>query len=104
MLWKMLAYSGTVVHVRRGRLQESEENRIGTGEAIASLREDAQYKFLRVLENVKQQDGLVLEQAEKEYLKRLSVVWPCPLSDYYKVLATNQFALPVMSYFMWTQV
>ena len=57
-----------------------------------------------MLENVKQQDGLVLEQAEKEYLKRLSVVWSSPLSDYYKVLATNQFALPVMSYFMWTQV
>ena len=71
-----------VVHVRRGRLQESEENRIGAGEAIASLREDAQYKFLGVLENVKQQDGLVLEQAEKEYLKRLSVVWSSPLSDY----------------------
>ena len=79
----------TVVHVRRGRLQESEENRIGAGEAIASLREDAQYKFLGVLENVKQQDGLVLEQAEKEYLKRLSVVWSSPLSDYYKVLATK---------------
>ena len=63
-----------VVHVRRGRLQESEENRIGAGEDIASLREDAQYKFLGVLENVKQQDGLVLEQAEKEYLKRLSTV------------------------------
>ena len=93
-----------VVHVRRGRLQESEENRIVAGEAIASLREDAQYKFLGVLENVKQQDGLVLEQAEKEYLKRLSVVWSSPLSDYYKVLATNQFALSVMSYFMWTQV
>ena len=57
-----------------------------------------------MLENVKKQDGLVLEQAEKEYLKRLSVVWSSPLSDYYKVLATNQFALPVMSYFMWTQV
>ncbi|PFX11816.1 Retrovirus-related Pol polyprotein from type-1 retrotransposable element R2 [Stylophora pistillata] len=93
-----------VVHVRRGRLQEPEENGIGAGEAITSLREDAQYKFLGVLENVKQQDGLVLEQAEKEYLKRLSVVWSSPLSDYYKVLATNQFALPVMSYFMWTQV
>ena len=43
-----------------------------------------------MLENdKKKQDGLVLEQAEKEYLKRLSVVWSSPLSDYYKVLATN---------------
>ena len=27
-----------------------------------------------------------------------------PLSDYNKILATNQFALPAMTYFMWTQV
>ena len=57
-----------------------------------------------MLENAKQQDDLVLEKAEKEYLKRLSVIWSTPLSDYYKVLASNQFALPVLSYFMWTHV
>ena len=47
---------------------------------------------------------MVLENIEKEYLKRVSVIWSSPLSDYNKVLATNQFVLLVMTYFMWTQV
>ena len=39
----------------------------------------------------------------KEYLKRLSVKWSSPLSDVNKVTASNQFALPVLSYLMPTQ-
>ena len=35
---------------------------------------------------------------------RLSVIWLSPLSDYNKVLMTNQFALPALTYFTWTQV
>ena len=46
---------------------------------------------------------MVLENVEKEFLKRISVIWSSPLSDYNKVLATNQFALPVMTCFMWAQ-
>ena len=46
----------------------------------------------------------MLESTEKEYLKRVSAIWSGPLSDYNKVLATNQFTLPVMTYFMWTRV
>ena len=34
----------------------------------------------------------------------MSVIWSSPLSDYYKVVASNQFALPVLAYFMWTQL
>ncbi|XP_031571639.1 uncharacterized protein LOC116305807 [Actinia tenebrosa] len=33
----------------------------------------------------------------------LSVIWTSPLSDYNRVLATNQFALTVLTYPMWTQ-
>ena len=39
----------------------------------------------------------------KEYLRRLSVIWSSPLSDYNRVVASNQFALPVLGYLMWTQ-
>ena len=42
---------------------------------------------------------MVLETGEKEYLKRVSVIWLSPLSDYNKELATNQFALPVLTLF-----
>ena len=33
----------------------------------------------------------------------MSVIWSSPLSDENCVIASNQFALPVLSYLMWTQ-
>ena len=67
-------------------------------------REDGQqYKFLGVLESLRQEERIVLRCAAREYLRRLSVIWSSPLSDYHRVIVSNQFALPAMSYFMWTQ-
>ncbi|XP_068726388.1 uncharacterized protein [Montipora capricornis] len=71
--------------------------------SIKSLGEESTYKFLGVLENSKQEDKLVLENASKEYLRRLAIIWSSPLSDHSRVVATNQYALPVLSYLMWTQ-
>ena len=36
-------------------------------------------------------------------LARLSIIWSSPLSDYHRVAASNQYALLVLTYFMWTQ-
>ena len=33
----------------------------------------------------------------------MSVILSSPLSDYNRVIALNQFALPLLSYLMWTQ-
>ena len=94
-----------VVNVKRGCLQELAPGlKIDEQQLIKSLKEDSQYKFLGVLESIKQEDSLVLESAARVYLQRLSVIWSSPLSDHHKVVATNQFALPVLVYFMWTQV
>ena len=53
-----------------------------------------------MLECLKQEEKLAL-------LKRISVghslIWSSPLSDYHCVTASNQFAMPAMSYFKWTQ-
>ena len=70
---------------------------------ITCLVDGKQNKFLEVLESVIQEDKLVLESAAKEYLGRLLVIWTSPLSDYNRVVASNQFALPVLGYLMWTQ-
>ena len=64
---------------------------------------DLEYKFLGVLESVIQEDRLSLECAAKEYLRRMSVTWTSPLSDHNRLTASNQFALPLLSYLMWTQ-
>ena len=60
------------------------------------------YKFLGVFENTKQEDKQVLEAAAKTYLQWLSIIWSSPLSDHAKVVASNQYALPVLTYLMWT--
>ena len=93
-----------VVHVKRGCVVKQTENMEIDGlKSIKSLGEESTYNFLGVLENSKQEDKLVLENASKEYLRRLAIIWSSPLSDHSKVVTTNQYALPVLSYLMWTQ-
>ena len=67
---------------------------------IAKLKMGEHYKFLGVLENLKQKDKLVLKCATEVYLQRMSVIWSSSLSDYNRVCASNQFALPVLTYHM----
>ena len=59
--------------------------------------------LLGVLENVRQDERLALACAAKEYLRRISIIWSSPLSDCNRVQATNQYALSVLRYLMWTQ-
>ena len=63
-----------VVHVKRGCLQESSDMRCGEQELVKSLKEDSQYKFLGVLENIRQEDNLALENAAT-HTKIYSPTW-----------------------------
>ena len=93
-----------IAHVKRGVLDSRPNStHVGESQIIESLKEGENYKFLGVLENSKQEDTLVLWGASKLFLQRLSVVWSSPLSDYHKVVASNQYALAVLMYPMWTQ-
>ena len=85
--------------MKRGKLETLDGLIIREEDVIESLKEGSQYKFLGVLESVNHEDNRVLQNAEKVYMDRLSVIWSSPLSDYNKVLATNQFALPALTYF-----
>ena len=91
------------MHVKRGCVKQTGNMEIDELKSIKSLGEESNYKFLGVLENSKKEDKLVLENASKEYLRRLTIIWSCLLSDHSRVVATNQYALPVLSYLMWTQ-
>ena len=93
-----------LAHVKKGCLVRSEGMKIGPVEVIESLKEGTHYKFLRVLENIRQEDNLTLDSAAKVHQQRFSVIGSSPFSDYNKVLATNLFAVPVLTYLMWTQV
>ena len=46
---------------------------------------------------------MALGCAAKVYLKWMSVIRSSPLSDENRIIASNQFALPVLSYLMRTQ-
>ena len=69
---------------------------------INCLKEDAQYRFVGTPERRLQEEKLALDIAAHAYLQRLSVIWSRPLLDKNKVTATNQLALPVLSYLVWS--
>ena len=93
-----------VIFVKRGEMKgEISGIKVSDTVVVQPLEEDSKYKFLGILENVRQEEGRTLECAEKTYLKRLSVIWSSPLSDANRVVASNQYALAVLKYPMWTQ-
>ena len=64
-----------VAHVNRGCLiQSAEDLKINSTKAVSSLEKEGSYKFLGALENVKEEDRIVLQNAAKVYLQRLSII------------------------------
>ena len=93
-----------IINVKRGKqVCEGSKAELDHSTELASLNEGERYKFLGVLENLKQDDKLALQQAAQIHLQKIIVIWSSPLSDWNKVNASNQFALPTLSYLMWTQ-
>lgn len=47
----------------------------GESKVIESFKDGSYNSFLLVLKNIRQEGNLVLENAERVYFKRLSVIW-----------------------------
>ena len=89
-----------VIHFKRGtHVADSTGLKVDGIAKISNLEDGQQYKFWGMLESLKQEETLALQSAAKEYLRRLSVIWSSPLLDYHCVVASNQFAMPAMSYY-----
>ena len=72
----------SVVHVKRGaQVLDESGMRMDETTTITALGEGKLYKFLGVLENVRQDERLALACAAKEYVRRISIIWSSPLSD-----------------------
>ena len=84
-------------------MQDAVETKLDQSSVVESLKPGTSYKFLGVQETATQDVKLALVCAAKVYLRRLSVIWSCPLADINRVRASNQFAMPVATYLMWTQ-
>ena len=63
---------------------------------MSDLEEGNQYKFLGVIESVREEERMSLECAAKEFLHRMSIIGSSAFSDHNRVTASNQFALPVL--------
>ena len=92
-----------VLHKRRGSAVQDSERSVVRTMSVDCIKEDLHYQFLGTPEQLLQDEKLALEVAADTYLRRLSVIWSSPLSDSSRVKASNQLALPVLSYLMWTQ-
>ena len=93
-----------VIHVRRGKqVQNAKDLRLDETTEVKNLESGFNYKFLGIREAVMQDEKQALTEATKAYLEGLSVIWRSPLSDCNRVIAINQFTLPLLTYPMWTQ-
>ena len=90
------------LHVVRGKESKSEDLPIGAKYSISVMESSDKYKFLGKYENFEYLDKFTFQQAEKEYLRRLNVIWSSPLSVPSKQTACIVFALPTLEYFMGT--
>ena len=83
-----------VTHARRGVLSaNSADVKVDANAKIPSLEEGQQFKFLGVLECLRQEENLALRCAVKEYSRRMSLVSSSPFSDYHRLIASTQFTM-----------
>ena len=61
---------------------------------------DRLYKFLEVEEAEQHENKVVLKKAEKEVIRRVSVILDTPMSDQNKINAINTLGLPVLTFFI----
>ena len=91
----------SVVHIKRGVIVEDAESlAFDEASVIKCLEEGDQYKFLCVLESTRQEDQIAFKLAAKVYRNRMSIIWSSPLSDFNRIVASNQYALPALTYLM----
>ena len=89
----------TISMARRKRVEKDVGLKLSEDVTIEDLG-DRLYRFLRVEEAEQHENKIVLKKAEKEVIRRVSVILDTPMSDQNKINAINTFALPVLTFFM----
>ena len=98
------AYLGIFYAYPNGKqVEDAADLKLDEATLVKNLEAGSSSKFLGVKESILKDEKLALAVAAKVYLHKLSVIWTSPLSDANRVKATNQFALHVLTYPMWTQ-
>ena len=84
---------------REKRLEKDVGLKLSEDVTIEDL-SDRLYKFLGIEEAEQHENKVVLKKAEKELIRRVSVILDTPMSDQNNINAINTFALPVLTFFM----
>ena len=68
------------------------------GVKIQEIEEESTYKYLGMEESISYNNKMNKDNILKEYKRRLRRIWASELNAYNKVIATNMFAVPVVTY------
>ena len=91
------------VNIKRGKIaQEQTQMPISHAEFILLMQNSDHYKFLEKQENATHFEEIVTQEASKKHLRHCSVTWSSPLTIPRKIASTNNFAVPVVQYQMWS--
>ena len=82
----------------RGKRVKKEEGLQLTDDIVIKDLGESLYIFLGVDEEEQQENKVVLKKADREVIRRVSVI--LDMSNHNKINAINTFALPVLTYFM----
>ena len=91
------------VHIKKGVMLEIEDIKLHDDTTVKSLKNTETYKFLGVPESNLHEVLTLFEKVKKAVSQHSSIVWSSPLSDYYKVLASNSFVNSVIEYYFWSE-
>ena len=79
-----------VMHIERGKLVMLDGDiRLYDNTIIECLKDSESYKFLGVPESDTHKVSDIISHLKLKVQQRCDIIWSSPLSDYYKVMATN---------------
>ena len=93
-----------ILNLIKGRTDTNDVNiTLESGTKIECLKDAETYRFLGVPEAEKHDTTNLFEIITKKFKQRMNVIWSSPLYDVNKVIASNQFAIALVGYYMWSE-
>ena len=86
------------IYIERGKRKSLGKNIQINEVKIRELEEEESYKYLGLDESVQFENAINKENIITEYSRRLRKIWSSELNAFNKILATNTFAVPVVTY------
>ena len=86
------------INIEHGKRKSLGRDIYMNGVRIKELEEEETYKYLGLHESVNFCNSMNKSNAIKEYNRRLRKIWSSELNAYNKVVATNTFAVPIITY------